>query len=697
MKIKSVSVKNFRRLKDVTIDFEEKETLFVGPNNSGKTSATAAFKVFFEKQKFKVHDFSVATIALIDAFGASGNAERNPLPTIELDIWFSIDPEIEYGRASALIPNSLDDFEEVGLKMRYHVRDAAKLKAEYDKTIPRAEDGSPTKPLSHFLSLEGTLTRHFDFSYFALDQQADAIAEHPIDPKEGKKALNSLLRIDFIDAQRNIDDADSSRGNRLSVAFAAYYKLHLNQVGATEEANRIIEENNDSLTAHYASSFEPLMSVISGLGVPSVNDRSLKIASTLSPEIALKGNTDVLYVDSDLNHELPEAYNGLGFKNLIYMAIQINHFHLQWMNTPESRPLCQLIFIEEPEVHLHAQVQQTFISNIWQIINDASKARNEENTVPQLCITTHSSHILDAIEFGKARYFKRCIDNEGTPPATRVHHQSKVLNLTNFKPEKTFKDGEKENLDETLEFLNKYLRLTHCDLFFSDAAIIVEGAAEKLLLPRMIEKSAVGLKRNYLTILEVGGAYAHRFASLLEFIGIPYLVVTDIDSVDPSDSRKSCRADTSGAKSSNAALKSFLNKTTIEDLSKIDAKDRILFGELCFVTYQQPTQVAGYPKGTTMHGRTFEECFLYENIEHLRKGDFEVTIELPEKTEHNLEHEVIYQAVKSSSFKKTEFALGIAMTNADWKVPTYIDEGLKWLEKKIAIKLAPMPRKGDAS
>lgn len=46
MYLKKISIRNFRRLKDVEIDFDEKETVFVGPNNSGKTSATAAIRSF---------------------------------------------------------------------------------------------------------------------------------------------------------------------------------------------------------------------------------------------------------------------------------------------------------------------------------------------------------------------------------------------------------------------------------------------------------------------------------------------------------------------------------------------------------------------------------------------------------------------------------------------------------------------------
>lgn len=46
MKVSSVAIRNFRRLENVQIDIEEKESIFVGPNNSGKTSATAVFRCF---------------------------------------------------------------------------------------------------------------------------------------------------------------------------------------------------------------------------------------------------------------------------------------------------------------------------------------------------------------------------------------------------------------------------------------------------------------------------------------------------------------------------------------------------------------------------------------------------------------------------------------------------------------------------
>ena len=217
------------------------------------------------------------------------------------------------------------------------------------------------------------------------------------------------MRVDFVDAQRNFDDDEKHRSNRLSVAFASYYKKNLEQAAeAAESANQVIDENNQRLTEHYEKHFAGLMGVIQGLGVPSVYDRDLRVVSSLTPETALQGNTDLFYVDRNRNHELPEAYNGLGFKNLVYMAIQISHYHLQWMRTAENRPLAQIIFIEEPEVHLHAQVQQTFISNILAILRTAANSEGNTAIVPQLVVTTHSAHILDAVEFSRVRYFRRC-------------------------------------------------------------------------------------------------------------------------------------------------------------------------------------------------------------------------------------------------------------------------------------------------
>lgn len=686
MKLKHFSIKNFRRLEDVQIDLDDNETVFVGPNNSGKTSATVIFRYFLKGTEFRIHDFSVSRIQEIDHFGSEKDKKDLSLPSIDLDLWFKIDPEIEFGRVFSLLPNTLSDLDEVGIRISFAVKqdDIDGLVSAYDEAKSLKKEGATRDAftLSRFLSIKGNLKRFFGLHYFVLEKtDADSMVS-ALEPTEAERVLSSLLRIDFVDAQRNIDDQEASRSNRLSAAFAAFYKHNLEEPTINEAASRVIDENNQNLSAHYETTFKDLMGVISRLGVPSVNDRGLKIVSTLNSEVALKGNTELLYVDPLINHELPEAYNGLGFKNLIYIAIQVTHYHLQWINTKINRPLCHFIFIEEPEVHLHAQVQQTFITNIWNVLKENANEAGEEGLIPQLCVTTHSSHILDAVEFQKVRYFKRCQTKGECPKEVKTLHASTVMSLQDFQPKNTSDQDGKDNRKKTLKFLKQYLKLTHCDLFFADAAVLVEGVAEKLLLPKMVEKEAKELKYCYLTVLEVGGAYAHRFAELFKFIGIPYLIITDCDSVDPNNSRKSCRADKPGAKTSNACLKFFYDKDiTVEQLNNKVEAEQILADSCCYLTFQKPVSVDGYQKDKKMHARTFEEAFIYENLDLFKDGKVATSITL--EGDHNKDHEQIYELVKSDSFKKAEFALDIVFSEEEWNVPHYIKVGLIWLKSRL--------------
>lgn len=206
---------------------------------------------------------------------------------------------------------------------------------------------------------------------------------------------------------------------------------------------------------------------------------------------------------------LPDQYNGLGFKNLIYMVVELLDLHAQWRQIDQNRPPLHVVIIEEPEAHMHAQLQQVFIREILKLL---PKDGDGEYYRSQFIITTHSPHVLYERGFKPIRYFRRS------------GHKTEVLNLSVFYQNSPHKKR---------DFLERYLKVTHCDLFFADAAVLVEGNVERLLMPLFIDSAAPRLTGSFLTILEVGGAYAYRFKSLIEFLGITCLVITDIDAVHP--------------------------------------------------------------------------------------------------------------------------------------------------------------------
>lgn len=701
MRLDRYSVRNFRRLENVEISLEANETIFVGANNAGKTSATAAFRSFVSNRlEFKIHDFPAELIKKFDSFGSGNSALSEDLPSIELDLWFSFDPDVEYGRIAYLLPKIGVESVEAGVRLAFSVTSPEVLLQDYNNFYPvivepaEIADKRSRKKLSHYLSQDGILKKHFSLKYFVLESglPGEELTLHPLDQQVGKKALASLVRVDFVDAQRNIDESSTSKSNRLSDIFLDFYQHNLNKLSSDNESLQIIEKSNDSLSEHYKKEFGSLIGTIEQLGFPGANDRQLRVTSNLNPEKALSGNAVLTYVDSDTEHPLPESYNGLGYKNLIYMAIQVAHFQIQWFNTEKDRPLCQIIFIEEPEAHLHAQVQQAFIKKIRHAIQKTTKDLGYEAHCPQLVITTHSSHIIAEADFKTIRYFRRCISSLGESSSKRQKTTAtKILNLAKFASD----SSEKQNL----HFLQKYLSLTHCDLFFADAAIIIEGTVERILLPHIIKSDHPALESAYISTLQLGGAFAHKFLPLIKFLDLTCLVITDLDSVNSSDSRKSCRADTPDAVSSNACITRLLldgkaglkgaekvkydESRLISNLLKLKPEHKIVKESRIYVTFQEAVEVSVGSEKKNIIPRTFEESFVYTNFELVKSKRLDVMIDYSEGSSLEGYYDATYNAVVKD-FKKVEFALNQVETFEEWKSPQYISEGLAWLSATLS-------------
>lgn len=702
MHVNRYCVKNFRRLEQAEINLDKEETVFVGSNNAGKTSATAALKLFVMTGSFKIHDFSSNLIIKIDKFGKNFDETKDfiseDLPEIELDIWFTIDPKTEYGRVAYLLPKITEKFVEVGMNLKFCATDVKLMMTDYRKAcLPEVVDGvSKQKPLSFFLELNNNLKKYFSIVYskIQIEKDGDKTKQvfYPLEAKEGQAAIASLIRVDFVEAQRNIDDDASSRSNRLSSVFYDFYTSNLKQYSTDSESIKVIEKTNESLSDHYEQQFFPLMEIIGELGFPTINDRDLRVISNLSAEKALSGNAALSYFEKETSHMLPEAYNGLGFKNLVYIAIQIAHFQIQWLSTDSLRPMCQIIIVEEPEVHLHAQVQQTFLKQIRKVIEKTVSKDNSGGFPPQLILTTHSSHIVAGADFKKIRYFRKIVSNYTIIPLSAKRVATEVLDLSRFDDS----CEEKENID----FLKKYIALTHCDLFFADAAIIVEGTVERLLLPTIIKRVCPNLDTKYLTILELGGAYAHKFSPLFKFLNLSSLIITDLDSVDPKAKNSSCIADHTGAVTSNACIKSFLlamdkeksaeeqliydESRKVSSVVNIPSIKKIVQFEKSslYVAFQTPVDIVdpllygGFKQKFTP--RTFEESFIYHNMLLIKNKNIDANFDFDIGEDSFVDYYKIYSSV-NNKFKKVEFVLSIVSSPDNWAAPDYIIDGLNWL------------------
>ncbi|TNJ38483.1 ATP-dependent endonuclease, partial [Phaeobacter sp. B1627] len=191
-----------------------------------------------------------------------------------------------------------------------------------------------------------------------------------------------------------------------------------------------------------------------------------------------------------------------------------------------------------------------------------------------------------------------------------------------------------------------------------------------------------------------GGAYSMRFAKLLEFLGIPYLIITDIDSVDPANNRKGCKATDAGAVTSNASIKYFFDGSDlVSDLTAKANADHIQADNMRFVSYQKAVAIEYGGASHNFHGRTLEEAFVYENHELFSSGALSIGKEIPADAAEF--HQVVWERIKSSTFKKTEFAMDVLARDPHvegappWAVPEYISVGLRWLEGRVGNQPVP--------
>lgn len=206
---------------------------------------------------------------------------------------------------------------------------------------------------------------------------------------------------------------------------------------------------------------------------------------------------------------------------------------------------------------------------------------------------------------------------------------------------------------------------------------------KKLDMEKSKEDSFIPLMSQNISIIEVG-AYAHIFEHFLRFLGIKTLIITDIDSVNDSDT--ACPV-CIGKKTSNASIKHFLEGKTLDNLKKLPKEEKILKfeGGKWVGDVNGHLRISFQTEQDSYHARSFEDSFIALNYDFINdnkahfnglkcRDDFDKG----KYTEHP-----IYEITEKCIAKKTVFATDILYFSNDnmsnWSIPQYIKEGLEWL------------------
>lgn len=607
----------------------------------------------------------------------------------------------------------------MGVRLALLPKDISKLFSEYREayfSARKTEEANKgveirlyPKNLCEFL--EKDLNTYFSIKTFILDPVKLEVEEPQATPFEMEcstdNPLKGIIKVDMIDAQRGFADPDHADGtektqNRLSRQMRSYYDKHLDPekspspedldiLHATEEARKAFDKN-------LAIKFRPAIHELEGLGYPGIADPKLTIATKMTTSETLQHDAAVQYALSkgDDSLKLPEKYNGLGYQNLISMVFGLMRYRDDWMREGKARqakadsdraiePL-HLVLVEEPEAHLHVQVQQVFIRKAYDVLTNHKFIRENESFATQLVISTHSSHVAREADFANLRYFKRL--SEGTE---RTIATSKVINLSDVFGKE----------DETDKFVTRYLQATHCDLFFADAVILVEGTAENMLLPHFIRNKYPRLYQRYISILSINGRHSHRLNPLIEKLCIPTLVIADMDSAEKEGHHKAAYPERGkGLISGNYTIAKWLIKEKdFDKLLTIPAAKKEMIKETPYkysirVAYQTPVTINYDGTDKVALSSTFEDCLVYTNYKLFKGISTDDTGSLVKRVSDKINqgstfedfHKDVYEVLRNGeSAQKAEFALDLiyAVDPNELIVPAYIAEGLEWLQSYL--------------
>lgn len=721
------------------MELAEESTIFVGANNSGKTSAMDALIMFLKKSKRREISTTDVTLSNWAAINKIGNswiaATEDQAPDFSLDTWHSCLPSIDVWLdvneskihyVSHILPSLEWDGGLLGVRLSLEPMDTEKLYKSYTKAYTAAKstlDARSSKPqqatstltlwprsMRDFLDRE--FHKYFSIAAYVLDpayskDTPPQLFTEYMEPLEGDP-FDGLFKIDIINAQRGFSDPNSGEGvvntdRRLSSQLRSYFDKHLdpNELPDSSDLDALeaMEAARTTFDQKLKTSFSAAIGELEGLNYPGFSDPEILLSSKVNPLEGLNHDSAVQFkvvrgADPLVNELcLPEKYNGLGYQNLISMLFNLIRFRDEWMrvgkvgkrNEGSSRPIepLHLMLIEEPEAHLHAQVQQVFIKRAYKILRNHDELNNSKQFTTQMVVSTHSSHIAHETEFTALRYFSRKpVEKEFEIPS------ASVVNMCT-----TFGDG-----SDTSKFASRYLKTTHCDLFFADAVILVEGPVERMLVPHFIRHRYPDLDKSYISLLEIGGSHAHRLRPLIEALGIPTLVITDLDSIEAETDGKGKIPPVRGRnlRTGNDTLKSWLpGKINLDEILAAQPEERTTNNGMVRVTYPSKTLIQ-YSTASDIDIQkepaipyTFEDALVLANISIFKPmtdktGLIKKMADAVNKGTLGEACKYMFNALDSNA-KKAEMALELLYTTepSELNPPQYIEEGLDWLRNKL--------------
>lgn len=505
MYISSVHITNYRNFKDFTVELQPL-TLIIGENNIGKSNLLDSLGLilsqdvsFFKRRMLETSDFNHDCIVdlkkkILD--DSCPSADIN-YPQITVCATFKDWNEDQEAVVADWFSNS--DLTEATITYQFTLVASFNKEAEINEQREFIKNYKAGLKVGQWESLSESekinlvnfpISKYY-YSIFGGNQRESQINTYHL----------NQLKFELLDALRDAKvELVASHHNRLLFRVLntkeeiEYQNLKSNLIGLQQaiDSNTALTKIKDGITQQLEK-ISLLTEVHSNhvdfiFAMPEVEDLLKKIS--------------LIYGHNPIRIER----NGTGRNNLLFISLILSYIE---DSTKALHAYYRVIGIEEPEAHLHPNLQDHLASNIHKLIKDPDGTYRKDI---QLLLTSHSTQITTKIDF------QNCVVLFSQDNETKAHYVYKGFANT--------AEGRR-----SIRYLNKFLDAVNTNIFYSRRIILVEGISEKLLIPILfnIHKSE-SLERHGCCAINVNGlAFRHFLEIIKNGFFIKCLVLTDSD------------------------------------------------------------------------------------------------------------------------------------------------------------------------
>ena len=496
MYINKIHIQNYRNFDNFTMEFHQGLNVIIGANNSGKTGLLYAINLLKSPSDVSVDDFNKNNLQKYQEL----YTEAAPSIVIEYNIRHRI---YEDDTSDESIIKLLPFLGIKGFEENRQVNDGvaeynleAQIRATYALDIKFLSDykkavAAEAKDFDSYLTvLKRFVNSHYSWNY------TNGVSDTKIE----QKVATDVLDIRFIVAERTSDEERNETKHELE----AFTKAAENAAEFDQFKHKVSEDLGTLLSPSITKLTTLFENEKNSIGLEKGN---VSISSTVKANISLADAYITEVRDTKTGYTLPLQNNGLGYNNLIniYMLIKLSEIQ----KGKDFRILC----LEEPEAHLHPAMQ-------YKLFKYLKKLDEDNDLNQQIFVTTHSSNISAVA--GIDNMFMLAYERDRESPDCRQQSLAEQ-----------FKDNDAQTTvkAEAKAHLTKFLDVTRSDMLFADKIILVEGIAERLLMPLFMELCGCPYEDEHISIVEIGGKHFGYFVELFNGNAVKkkVLCVTDND------------------------------------------------------------------------------------------------------------------------------------------------------------------------